>query len=208
MTRAADRRAATPLIPPAIRTSRPVLSAFVLGAAVNYGLTTILFVLPLQDASHRALTTGAMLLPMTVPIAVNPLITVKLVRRFGSVPVITGGLIALMLGVAGLIASGELAAPYPARAAALIVCGLGISWALPSLVAYAVNAAPVGAVGAVGGPLNASRQIGATAAAATAAGLVARDDVHTSGLALGIAAAVIAAAVAIALTQLTKRIPK
>jgi DHA2 family methylenomycin A resistance protein-like MFS transporter len=47
-------------------------------------------------------------------------------------------------------------------AVGLVMTGFGVSYALPALVAAVVNVAPRGTAGAVGGLLNAVRQVGAT----------------------------------------------
>ncbi len=51
---------------------------------------------------------------------------------------------------------------YPWLALGLLLTGFGVSSVLPALVTALVRAAPPGAAGAVGGLLNAVRQVGAT----------------------------------------------
>ena len=76
--------------------------------------------------------------------------------------------------------------------------GFGVSYALPALVAALVGVAPPGTAGAVGGLLNAVRQIGATLGVAIMGAAVAAG----TGWALLISAAVCAIAwIGFALTR-------
>lgn len=167
-TARADGRSRAPLVPGPLRRNRPVQAAFAWGAAVGYALTTVLFAVPLA-LHENALDTGLTLLPMTLPIAVNPLVTGRLAARFGALVPIRLGLAALALGTAGTgaaLAGGDR--HRTVLGLALFACGLGVSWCLPALVGYAVGHAPARTAGAVGGILNATRQVGATLGAAVA----------------------------------------
>ncbi|MFC9898468.1 MFS transporter [Nocardia sp. NPDC127579] len=163
-TAAADRTSRAPLIPGALRGNRAVWTAFGWGAAVNYALTTVLFALPLLLDT----ATGVTLLPMTLLVAVNPLITGRLVAAFGSLRPIRMGLTAFPAGL-GLVAVAMADHDRPLLlGVGLLLCGLGVSWTLPALVGFAVDHAAAETVGSVGGILNATRQVGATLAAAVA----------------------------------------
>ncbi|GAA1509690.1 MFS transporter [Kribbella lupini] len=163
----ADRRSVAPLVPDVLRRNRPVWSAFAWGTLVNYALTTVLFAVPLVVA-EGSLSVGITLLPMTVLVAVNPLLTGRLVRRFGPLVPIRLGFAAFAIGLSA-VAVALMGDQRPVvLAAGLLGCGLGVSWTLPPLVGFAVSNAPAGATGAVGGILNAMRQVGATVGAATA----------------------------------------
>ena len=171
-----DRRAEAPLL-----VHGPGLApALVTGAAVNATLSGVLFVVPLVLA-HRtglsALQTGVAFLPMTVPFAVNPLLTGRLVARRGPWP-------PLLLGVA-LLGTGSLALAlavhddalsghggFVVLLTALAALGFGTSFALPSLVALVIGAAPSGAAGRAGGLLTAVRQLGASVGVALAGSFV------------------------------------
>ncbi|MFW6694414.1 MFS transporter [Streptomyces sp. MAR4 CNX-425] len=162
-----DGRSRAPLVPGPLRRNRPVWAAFGWGAIVNYGLTTVLFAVPL--ALHEdALGTGLTLLPMTLPIALNPLVTARLAARFGALVPIRLGLGALALGLAGTGAALAGGQQRGVLGCGLFACGLGVSWCLPALVGYAVGHAPARTAGSVGGILNATRQVGATLGAAVA----------------------------------------
>ncbi len=163
----ADRRSVAPLVPEALRRNRPVWRAFGWGTLVNYALTTVLFAVPLIVA-QGPLSVGIMLLPMTVVVAINPLLTGRLVRRFGPLVPIRLGFATFAVGL-GAVAVALRGDPQPVvLGAGLLGCGLGVSWTLPPLVGFAVSKAPADASGAVGGLLNAMRQVGASVGAATA----------------------------------------
>jgi len=131
------------------------------GAAVSYALATVLFTVPLALPDDPT-TTGVTLLPMTALMAVNPMVTSRLVARRGALVPIRLGFCALVLGLGSLAASWTGSEPDLLRLLGLLCCGLGVSWVLPSLVGFAIGHAPADAVGALGGVLNAARQVGAT----------------------------------------------
>ena len=161
----AERRSATPVLAPAVLRAPRMAASLLAGAAVNFTMTGVLFVLPLlfQHAlTYGPLATGLAFLPMTVPFAVNPLLTGRIVARAGPRPPVLLGLSLLLagpgwVGVCALAGAGYL--PY---VPGLLMIGFGVSFSLPALVATVVAAAPAGMAGAAGGLLNAVRQVGAT----------------------------------------------
>ncbi|MEV0331411.1 MFS transporter [Nocardia sp. NPDC050717] len=189
-TAVAERGSPAPIVPAAVRRQRAVWKAFGWGAAVNYGLTTVIFALPLllDTTAERA---GLTLLPMTVLVALNPLVTGRLVAARGPLLPIRMGLVAFPAGLL-LVAVATVGAEQPiVLGLGLLACGLGVSWTLPALVGYAVDHAGVAAAGAVGGVLNATRQVGATLAAAVACvALTQRDSGGAAALPFVIAAAI------------------
>jgi DHA2 family methylenomycin A resistance protein-like MFS transporter len=168
-TVATNRVSPTPLVPAPLRGSRRMWAAFGGGAAINYALTTVIFSVPLQEGGSVR-TTGIKLLPMTVLLAFNPLLTGRLVARFGSLTTIRMGYASFTLGLCAIAVGNARPELEALSVIGLILSGLAVSWSLPALTAYAVDIADPQAVGSVGGILNASRQVGATlAAAATSA---------------------------------------
>jgi DHA2 family methylenomycin A resistance protein-like MFS transporter len=160
-----DRRSNQPLVPASLRGSGTVWAILGWGASINFALTTILFAIPiLMHASSEQ--TGITLLPMTLMIAFNPLITGRIAAVFGALVPIRMGLIALPLGLLLTAFAVIVRTQWTVLAVGLLLCGLGISWSLPALTGFAVNHAPREATGAVGGLLNSARQVGATLAAA------------------------------------------
>ncbi|MFC4051649.1 MFS transporter [Actinomadura syzygii] len=166
---ARERRSAAPVLVPEVLRARGMRAALAAGAAVNFAMTGILFVLPLvfrREFGLSALQTGLAFLPMTVPFAFNPLLTGRIVARSGARPPVLGGLALLTLG--GVLFGVALldGAGYPALVPALLCTGFGVSFALPALATTVVAAAPDGTAGAAGGLLNAVRQFGASAGVA------------------------------------------
>ncbi|MEV0344567.1 MFS transporter [Nonomuraea sp. NPDC050680] len=137
------------------------------GMVANFAFSGALFVLTLllQDTRHLTpLATGLAFLPLTLPMTVNPLLTGRLVARYGPRPPILGGLVLLATGLAGVSLTDYLA-PW------LVVMGFGLSFVLPALMAGILTSAPTGTAGTAGGVLNASRQVGATLGVAVLGGL-------------------------------------
>lgn len=170
-TTAVDRSSPAPLVPAALHRNRAVWAAFGWGAAVNYALTTVIFSIPLL-LNTTAVGAGATLLPMTLLVALNPLLTGRIVAAHGPLRPIRMGFIAFPVGLCVVaIAIADHHQPVVV-ALGLLFCGLGVSWTLPALVGFAISHADPEATGSVGGILNATRQVGATIAAAVASALL------------------------------------
>lgn len=179
-TLAVDRGSPAPLVPAALRRNRAVWTAFGWGAAVNYAMTTVIFSIPLL-LNTTAVETGATLLPMTLLVALNPLLTGRIVFAHGPLRPIRMGFIAFPVGLC-LVAVAIADHHQPVvTALGLLLSGLGVSWTLPALVGFAINHADPEATGSVGGILNATRQVGATIAAAVASALLAQS--HSNAVA-------------------------
>lgn len=200
-TTAVDRSSPAPLIPAALRRNRAVWTAFGGGAAVNYALTTVIFSIPLL-LNTTAVAAGATLLPMTLLVALNPLLTGRIVAACGPLQPIRMGFIAFPVGLC-LVALAIADHHQPVvLALGLLLSGLGVSWTLPALVGFAVNHASPEATGSVGGILNATRQVGATIAAAVASALLTQSHSDTVAfLPFLIAAAVCVLGLVTAATQ-------
>ncbi|MFE9426564.1 MFS transporter [Kitasatospora sp. NPDC006697] len=162
---ARERRSPAPVLAAAVLRApgmRPVLLA---GAAVNFAMLGVLFLLPLllQRTLHLSpVLAGAAFLPMTLPPGFNPLLTGRLVARVGPWRPAVAGLGLLAAGCLVFALAVSLGTPYPLLAVGLLAAGFGVSFALPALVTAVLSTAPEGAAGAAGGLLNASRQVGAT----------------------------------------------
>lgn len=100
-----ERHSAHPVLNRALLRSSGVRAGLVAGAAVNFALNGNLFVLPLLFQHNRhlsAIATGLAFLPLTLPFALNPLVTGRLAARFGPRPPILAGMALLAAGGAGL----------------------------------------------------------------------------------------------------------
>jgi MFS transporter, DHA2 family, methylenomycin A resistance protein len=187
-----ERRSTAPVLDPALLRAGGVRAGLVVGAAANFALTGLLFVLPLLLRDRFALSpveSGLAFLPLTVPFAVNPPLTGRLVARFGPRPPILLGT-ALLTAGCGVLATAA-GAGYGVLAAGLALAGFGVSFALPALVGAVVNAAPEGTAGAAGGVLSAARQTGATVGVAAMGACLA-----TAGPAVAFALAAVVCAAA------------
>ncbi|KAA2267053.1 MFS transporter [Solihabitans fulvus] len=206
-----ERRSATPVLNRALLRTRDVRAALLAGAAVNFTLTGGLFVLPLLLAQDRHLSpvaSGLAFLPLTIPFALNPPITGRIVARVGARPPILVGLALLVVGGAILSCATLTGAGYGWLALGLVLTGFGVSFAMPALVSAIVNAAPAGTAGAAGGLLNAVRQLGATLGVAVMGAFVtvraSEANPHGAGVALALPAIVCAVA-AIAFVGTSRR---
>jgi DHA2 family methylenomycin A resistance protein-like MFS transporter len=185
-TTSADRASSAPLVPRVLRGNRMVWTAFGWAAAVNYALTSVLFSVPLLLHTSAA-AAGTTLLPMTLLVALNPLATGRIIASRGPLVPIRMGLVAFPAGL--VVVAVGLHHPL-VLGAGLLLCGLGVSWTLPALVGFAVAHADPEATGAVGGILNATRQVGATAAGAVASATLTERDGRSIVVPLVVAAAV------------------
>lgn len=185
-----ERRSATPVVQQALFRAPGLPGLLLAGAAVNFAMMALIFVLPLvlqQDLWLSPVATGVAFLPMTLPIAFNPLLTGRITARVGPRRPILGGLALLAAGSA--VISGALfdRNSYPVLAVGLVCCGFGISFALPALITALVATAPAGTAGAAGGLLNAVRQTGGTVGVATVGAFVTVGrESGTGGLAWGV----------------------
>ncbi|GAA5191055.1 MFS transporter [Rugosimonospora acidiphila] len=173
---ALERRSVAPVLNRALLRSGRVRAGLLAAAVVNFALTGGLFVLPLllqRERHFGPLEAGLAFLPLTVPFAANPPLTGRMVARIGPRRPILAGLALLAAGGAVLAVVVFAGGGYPWLALGLLLTGFGVSYVLPALVAAIVSAAPAGTAGAVGGLLNAVRQVGATLGVAVMGGCAA-----------------------------------
>ncbi|MET9069976.1 MFS transporter [Streptosporangium sandarakinum] len=160
-----ERRSAAPVLDPALLRGRGVRTGLAVGAAVNFALTGDLFVLPLllrHDHHLGPIASGLAFLPLTLPFALNPPLTGRIVARRGPRAPITAGAALLTAGGAVLGWAAWAGAGYGVLVLGLLLTGFGVSFVLPALAAAVIGAAPEGTAGSAGGVLNAARQTGAT----------------------------------------------
>ncbi|GIH15354.1 MFS transporter [Rugosimonospora africana] len=200
LQRRARKRGRAPVIPAAVVRSPGMRPALLAAAAVNFAMSGILFVLPLLFQRVLRLSpveVGLAFLPMTLPFAVNPPLTGRLVARIGPWRPMLAGLGLLAVGGLALAAAVLAGDGYPAMVAGLVCTGCGVSLALPALATAVVATAPAGSAGAAGGLLNAVRQVGATLGVAVL-GAVAGTGAAGTAAALALAAAGCVAAACVA----------
>jgi MFS transporter, DHA2 family, methylenomycin A resistance protein len=153
-----------PLLPLGLFRNATVSAGMFAGMAINIGLSGILFVLPLffqitrGESAHIA---GLALLPMTIPLAFNPILTGRIVGRIGArIPMTVG----FSLGALGALLQVwvDVNTSYALTLVGLMLIGFGVSFTIPSLMAAVISSAPKEQTGAASGALNSSRQLGAT----------------------------------------------
>jgi MFS transporter, DHA2 family, methylenomycin A resistance protein len=191
-----ERRAAEPLLPPALFT-RPAFRVVTISALImNLTSNGLLFLLTryLQSIlGHRPLTAGLMLLPLFAPLAVTSPLAGWLTARHGPRPV--------MLAGAAIAAAGQLclllvtpATSYPRLVPALLGVGFGVGLFTAPVVAAALRAVPAERSGLASGINNTARQAG-TALGVAIFGAVAGSPAHAGHFIaalrwLGVAAAI------------------
>ncbi|MBV6696036.1 MFS transporter [Kitasatospora aureofaciens] len=174
-----ERRSPTPVLQAAVLRARGMGAVLLAGAAVNFAMLGVLFVLPLllqQELRLSPTMAGVAFLPMTLPPGFNPLLTGRIVAKVGPWKPVLGGLALLAAGSVVFSAAVLNGTPYPVLAVGLLLCGFGVSFALPALVTAVVTTAPEGAAGAASGLLNAVRQVGATLGVAVMGAFVGGED--------------------------------
>ncbi|MBO9600813.1 MAG: MFS transporter [Cohnella sp.] len=180
----AETKGKAPLLPLRLFRNPTVSAGMIAGLAINLGFSGILFIMPLffqQELAQTARSAGLSLLPMMIPMAVNPLFTGRIVGRVGSRLPMTIGFGLGALGTSLLIGI-DGSSGYGLTFAGLFMCGLGVSFTLPSLVAAVISSVPKEQAGAVSGALNSSRQIGATLGVAIYGAIVSGVDTFVAGM--------------------------
>ncbi|MCM3626597.1 MFS transporter [Paenibacillus glycanilyticus] len=157
-----EAKGTAPLFPLSLFRNTTVSAGLLGGMAVNLGLSGVLFILPLffqQVQELSAHTAGLSLLPMMLPLAFNPILTGRMVSSFGAKMPMTAG---FSLGAGGtlLLAWTNLNTSYAWTFMGLLLMGIGVSLAIPSLMAAVMSSVEKERTGAVSGALNASRQMG------------------------------------------------
>ncbi|GMK40636.1 MFS transporter [Paenibacillus sp. CCS19] len=159
-----EARSKAPLIPLQLFRSRSLSAGMTAGMLINIGMSGILFIIPMffqQERGLAAHTAGLALLPMMIPMAINPIFTGRIVSRRGPRLPMTFGFAAAALGTL-LLALLNAATSYWLTLAGLFLLGYGISLTIPALMAAVISSVPKDQVGIASGMINSSRQLGAT----------------------------------------------
>lgn len=157
-----ERRAPSPMFPPALLRKPDFVGANTVAAAMNFvGIGAVFVVtLYLQEVrGHDAMTAGAMLLPLFVPLAVCAPFTGRLAARYGPRPPMLAGLLLGAAGAASLLLVGPDSS-YLRLVPVLLGLGLGMGLLTPSVVAASLQAGPSELPGLSSGVNNTARQAG------------------------------------------------
>lgn len=155
-----ERRAAAPMIPPALWRTPAFVGANLIAAAMNLVGIGVVFVatLYLQTVQgHPAVVAGAMLLPLFVPLAVLAPVTGRLVGRVGPRPPMAAGLVLGILGCLALVGLHP-GSGYVRLLPVLLGLGIGMGLLTAAVVAAAVRAVEPERSGLASGVNNAARQ--------------------------------------------------
>ncbi|MDR9856110.1 MFS transporter [Paenibacillus sp. VCA1] len=205
----AETKGADPLLPFGLFRDATVSAGMFAGMAVNIGLSGVLFVMPLffqQTLGLTAHAAGLVLLPMTVPLAFNPIVTGRVVSRIGArIPMTSGFLLAAIgtfMQLRIVYGSG-----YAVPLIGLFLIGLGVSFTIPALMTAVIGAAPQEQTGAVSGALNSSRQLGATLGVALIGSIIGGSPSPAAGmrLALSVTAVILFAGSLLSLTFIGRK---
>ncbi|WP_433688310.1 MFS transporter [Micromonospora carbonacea] len=164
--RAEMRAGDAAMLPPRMFSRRGFSAALVAGLLANFGLSGLLFVLSLffQDSrGYSASLAGLAFLPLTIPTAINPIFTGRLVGRVGPRRPATIGFV--LMGAGALIQApftGNSGLALVATLVGLLAFGFGISFTLPALVAGIASTVPTEFAGIGAGTLNSARQVGSS----------------------------------------------
>jgi EmrB/QacA subfamily drug resistance transporter len=159
-----ERRSSHPMVPLHLFRSRTFSAAiaanFFTAAAIFSGpvLLSELFQIAQHDDPFGA---GLRFLPLTAtPLVVAP-IAGLLTDRVGARRLAAPGLIAMAAGFGWLVHLANTHTGYASYVPPLLIAGIGVSMALPSLPAAGLNAVPSEALGQASGVLNMTQRLGA-----------------------------------------------
>lgn len=160
---AIERRCAVPLVRPGILRSGPLVRANLGAALVFAGFFGFQFLVTLYLQELRgwsAVQTGLALLAAGVDVVLAPILTPRLVRRFGTVPVILGGFVLAAAGYALFLPVG-LDWPYAAMFPSILLVGISFALLYGPLTIAATDGIAEAEQGLAGGLVNTSFQFGA-----------------------------------------------
>jgi EmrB/QacA subfamily drug resistance transporter len=158
-----ENRISNPIMPLAILRLRGLVGSSVVRGFLVTGMYSTFFLgtLYLEHILHYgALQTGLAFLPWTLTVAALSLgVTARLVRQFGPMRVLTGGMVAVIAGLALLGTTGLHTAFFPTLFFAYFLIGLGIGTAFMPLLTIAMADVPAEDAGLGSGIINVSQQV-------------------------------------------------
>ncbi|HTU29157.1 MAG TPA: MFS transporter [Solirubrobacteraceae bacterium] len=182
-----ERRAAQPMIPPALLGARSFVSACAVYLISYTAFSGVLFFATLlyQDVDGWSpLRTGLSWLFMNIPFLFMAQLTGRIGHDRPPGRVVAGGCLIGALGIFALSRAGS-GAPFGLTAVGYVLAGGGFGVLVPGVTHVAMRDVPAGVSGAASGVVNASRQIGTSVGLAvlgslgvTAAASRWRDAVH------------------------------
>jgi EmrB/QacA subfamily drug resistance transporter len=206
---ALEARIENPVMPLRILRLRGLINASIVRGFLVTGMYSTFFLgaLYLEHVRHySAVQTGAAFLPWTLTVAVlSQGVTARLVKRFGSLPVLVSGMAIAVFGLLLFSTVGAETTFFPTVFFACFALGLGIGSAFMPLLTIAMADVPAADAGLGSGITNVSQQISgalglallSTIAADRTKGLLAAHQNPTASLISGYHVAFIVGAAAI-----------
>jgi EmrB/QacA subfamily drug resistance transporter len=180
---AVEARIENPIMPLRVLRLRGLVNASVVRGFLVTGMYSTFFLgtLYLEHVRHySAIQTGAAFLPWTLTVAVlSQGITARLVRRFGQLRVLTGGMASAVFGLLLFSTVGPQTSFFPTIFFACFTIGLGIGSAFMPLLTIAMADIPPADSGLGSGITNVSQQISGALGLAVLSTVAAN---HTKGL--------------------------
>jgi DHA2 family methylenomycin A resistance protein-like MFS transporter len=203
----AERRQAAPMLPLALFRSRELSAATGVGVLFNlclYGSLICLSLFLQQSRHESALSTGLLILPMSVAVGAGSLASGPLTARLGPrLPMIAGlGLAACGAALLATVGAGTSLGIVVGGSVILGLCSL----AMPAMTAVVIGAGGPEHAGVVSGILNAARQSGGALGVALLGSLLARSGPGGHALSLHIPLAAAAAGYVLAVVLATAAI--
>jgi EmrB/QacA subfamily drug resistance transporter len=159
-----ESRVSNPIMPLRVLRIRGLIGGAVVRGLLVTGMYSTFFLgtLYMEHVLHYdAVQTGVAFLPWTITVAILSLgITVRLVRRLGTMPVLVLGLTTVVGGLTLLTSIGPGTAFFPTLFIAFFAIGLGIGTAFTPLMTLAMGDIPAADAGLASGITTMSQQVG------------------------------------------------
>lgn len=169
-----ERRAAQPIVPPAVARSVPVTASMTLLLVTNGGMFGALFVTTFffQDLLRlNPLATGLRVLPLTALMVLGAPAAGAALRKYGPRRIAITGTLLVTLGIAGLSRFDQTSS-WMVTGATFAVLGAGFATVMVTATGTVVGDAPPGYAGVVSGLKQTAMNIGPTLGIAVAASMM------------------------------------
>ncbi len=158
-----EARIANPIMPLRVLRTGGLLSSSVVRGFLVTGMYSTFFLgtLYLEHVLHYgALQTGLAFLPWTMTVGALSLgINARLVKRFGAMPMLIGGMLTVIVGLGLLTTVTAQTSFFPTIFLAFFTIGLGIGSAFMPLLSIAMAQVPMADAGLASGIVNVSQQV-------------------------------------------------
>jgi len=164
-----ERRAASPMVPPALFASRTFRGVNILTLLVYAGVTGAFFVLPfnlVQVQGYSSTATGAAFLPFALLVGMLSRWVGRLADRIGSKPLLVSGALLTAIGLASFALPG-IGGPFWATVLVpMTLTGLGMALTVAPLTTTVLTSVEPAAAGVASGVNNTAARVGTLLAVA------------------------------------------